>query len=122
MNILIIEDNAIQAMSVEMMVKKMGYQSVQKALNVNQASKMVESFKPDILLVDIHLDSDVTGVDIVKQAQLKSDVSVIYISGNTDFKYKEMISETSFVDFMCKPVDFNRLELLLSEISGSLVE
>jgi two-component system, response regulator PdtaR len=122
MNILIIEDNAIQAMSVEMMVKKMGYQSVQKALNVNQASKMVESFKPDILLVDIHLDSDVTGVDIVKQAQLNNDVSVIYISGNTDFKYKEMISETSFVDFMCKPVDFNRLELLLSEISGSLVE
>ncbi len=122
MNILIIEDNAIQAMSMEMMVKKMGYLSVQKALNVNQASKMVESFKPDILLVDIHLDSDITGVDIVKQAQLNEDVAVIYISGNTDLKYKEMISETSFIEFMCKPVDFNRLEFLLTEFSGSLVK
>jgi len=32
MNILIIEDNAIQAMSLEMMVKKMGFQSVKKSI------------------------------------------------------------------------------------------
>lgn len=122
MNILIVEDNAIQAMSLEMMVEKMGFHSVQKALNVNQALEMVEAYNPAIMLVDIHLDSDITGVDIVKKAQRNNDVFVIYISGNTDFKYKEMISETTYVDFMCKPVDFNRLELLLTEISSSLVE
>ena len=122
MNILIIEDNAIQAMSLEMMVKKMGFQSVKKILNGNQAMELIDNFKPDILLVDIYLDSDITGVDIVKQAQKNSDISVIYISGNSNLKCKEMVSETTYIDFLSKPVNYKRLELLLTEITSSVAE
>ena len=122
MNILIIEDNAIQAMSLEMMVKKMGFQSVKKVLNGNQAMELIDNFKPDILLVDIYLDSDITGVDVVKKAQKNSDISVIYISGNSNLKCKEMVSETTYIDFLSKPVNYNRLELLLTEITSSVAE
>lgn len=122
MNILIIEDNAIQAMSLEMMVKKMGFQSVKKVLNGNQAMELIDNFKPDVLLVDIYLDSDITGVDVVKKAQKNSAISVIYISGNSNLKCKEMVSETTYIDFLSKPVNYNRLELLLTEITSSVVE
>lgn len=105
MRILIIEDNAIQALTLETIVKRLGFHEVEKAYSPTQADKIMETFKPDLMFVDINLGAERTGVDIVRNAQRKRSVSVLYITGNSDSHHKALADETDYIDYMIKPID-----------------
>ena len=122
MKILIIEDNSLQAMILEMMIKKMGFEKVQKALNGSSAEKLLKEYRPDVMLVDINLDTNISGIDLVKNIPKQHKPVVIYISGNSDDHYKQMAAETNYLDFLIKPIDFKELEALLTKISTSSPE
>jgi response regulator of citrate/malate metabolism len=111
---LIVEDNAIQALSLEMFIKQLGFDQVRKTHSAKDAMEIVESFSPELMLVDINLNSEITGIDIVKKAQELGDVKVIYISGNSDILHKESASDTEFISYLIKPVEFDSLRELLS--------
>lgn len=115
MRILIIEDNAIQALTLEMIVKRLGISEVEKAYSPRQAYEILENFTPDLMLVDINLDSDETGIDIVKKVQLSTTVRVLYITGNSDIYHKNEAAGTNYIGYLIKPIDPSRLEQTLIE-------
>lgn len=110
MRVLIIEDNAIQALALEMMVKRLGFERVEKVYSAEQAYELVENFQPDLMLVDINLGSEITGIDIVKEVQNKFSVNVLYITGNSDIRHKEIADETDFIGYLIKPIDPDKLK------------
>ncbi|MDX1640303.1 MAG: response regulator [Balneolaceae bacterium] len=115
MRILIIEDNAIQALSLEVIVKRLGFSEVEKAYSAKQAYKILEDFKPDLMLVDINLGTEETGIDVVKKVQENSPVRVLYITGNSDSHHKKLIAETVFIGYLIKPIEPSKLEQILLE-------
>lgn len=115
MRILIIEDNAIQALTLEMIVKRLGFSEVKKAYSAQKAFEILENFEPELMLVDINLGSVETGVDIVKFAQERFPARVLYISGNSDIYHKSLANETDYIDYLIKPIDPHKLELILIE-------
>lgn len=115
MKILIIEDNAIQALTLEMIVNSLGFSEVEKAYSAQKAFEILEDFEPDLMLVDINLGSVETGVDIVKNVQKRFPVRVLYITGNSDTYHKNLANETDYIGYMIKPIDPNKLEKILVE-------
>lgn len=115
MKLLIIEDNAIQALTIEMIVKRLGFQEVQKAYSAKTAYKILEDFEPNIMLVDINLGTEETGIDIVKKVQQKIPARVLYITGNSDLHHKNKADGTNYFGYMVKPIDPKKLEKILSE-------
>lgn len=115
MRILIIEDNAIQALSLQMIVKRFGFSEVEKVFSAQEAMEYIEEFKPDLMLVDINLGSKISGIDIVKKAQKKRKVQVMYISGNSDSHHKKIADETNHIGYLIKPIDPIKLEKVLKE-------
>lgn len=115
MRILIIEDNAIQALTLEMIVKRLGFTEVQKAYSPKQANEILENFTPGLMLVDINLGSEETGVDIVKRVQQKTPVRVLYITGNSDSHHKSLANETNYFGYMIKPIDPFQVEQILQK-------
>ena len=115
MKILIIEDNAIQALTLETIVKRLGFDQVEKAYTAHQAYEILDRFKPDLMLVDINLGSEETGIDVVKKVQEKHPVRVLYITGNSDLHHKSKAEETDFIDYMIKPIDPRKIEKILVE-------
>ena len=105
MRILIIEDNAIQALTLEMIVKRLGFTEIEKAYSPEQAYEILENFHPDLMLVDINLGTEVTGVDIVKKVQKEHFVRVLYITGNSDSHHKQLANQTDYFGYMIKPID-----------------
>lgn len=105
MRILIIEDNAIQALTLEMIVKRLGFNEVEKAYSPKQAYEKLENFLPDLMLVDINLGTEETGVDIVKKVQENHSVRVLYITGNSDTYHKKLAKQTDYFEYMVKPID-----------------
>ena len=115
MRILIIEDNAIQALTLEMIVQRLGFTKVEKAYSPSQAYDILENFTPDIMLVDINLGTEETGVDIVKKVQQKNPVRVLYITGNSDSHHKNLANETDYFGYMIKPIDPFQVKKILQK-------
>ncbi len=115
MRILIVEDNAIQALSLQMIIKRLGYSEVEKVFSAQQALEFIEEFEPHLMLVDINLGSKISGIDVVKKAQEKRDVRVVYITGNSDDHHKKIAGETNHIGYLIKPIDPGKLEKVLSD-------
>lgn len=117
MRVLVIEDNAVLSLTLEVMLKKMGFSKIQKAYTPKEALAMIDEFEPDLLLVDINLDSDLSGIDIVRIAQEKHTLSVVYTTANSDQYHRELAKETQHDAYLIKPLNFRTLSSAIETIN-----
>lgn len=117
MRVLVIEDNAVLSLTLEVMLKKMGFLEIRKAYTPNEALSLIEEFEPDLLLVDINLDSDLTGIDIVRIVQENRQISVVYTTANSDTYHRELAKETPHEAYLIKPLNYNTLSSALESVS-----
>jgi CheY-like chemotaxis protein len=104
-NILIVEDEMIQSILLEKLIKSLGYKVIGKATTGADAIEMALKLKPDVITMDISLQDDIDGIMATKSIQDKSMIPVIYISGNSDQYNYQRAEKTNFIDFIPKPVN-----------------
>ena len=79
--ILIIEDEAIIAMDIEGIISEMGHSSVGNARTHEAAVEIVGNETPDLILADIQLADNSSGVDAVNEIlSIHKDIPVIFIT------------------------------------------
>lgn len=108
--ILIVEDEFIVANDLKIMLTKAGYLICGTASSVVQARQIIESKKPDWVLLDIMLKGDLNGIDLAWEL-LEQKVPFLYISANTNQSILEAVKETQPYGFMVKP--FREKDLLV---------
>lgn len=104
-NILIVEDEMIQSILLEKLIKSLGYKVVGKVTTGADAIEMALKLQPDVITMDISLQDDIDGIMATRSIQDKSMIPVIYISGNSDQYNVERAEKTNFIDFIPKPVN-----------------
>ncbi|MDX1639917.1 MAG: response regulator, partial [Balneolaceae bacterium] len=102
--ILIVEDDMLLSLVEERLIEKLGYRVAGKTGSGREAVQMVKDVQPDLILMDIILKDDMDGIEAMEQIREISDVSVIYLSGNSDRYNYERAKQTDFVDYLVKPV------------------
>lgn len=81
MRILVVEDEALVAMELEMMIALAGHKVVAQADDLASALAALEAGLPDLALVDIQLAQGCSGLDVA--AALKAHhVPVVFATGN----------------------------------------
>lgn len=120
MRVLVIEDNAVLSLTLEVMLKKLGFSDIRKAYSPKEALAVIEEFEPELLLVDINLDSDLSGIDIVRIAQKKRPISVVYTTANSDQYHRELAKETPHEAYLIKPLNFRILSSAIEELGFKL--
>lgn len=120
MRVLVIEDNAVLSLTLEVMLKKLGFSEIRKAYSPKEALAVIEEFEPELLLVDINLDSDLSGIDIVRIAQKKRPISVVYTTANSDQYHRELAKETPHEAYLIKPLNFRILSSAIEELGFKL--
>ena len=83
--ILIVEDQFIEANNLQMILEKAGYSVCTIARSVPIALEVVETEKPDMVLVDIFLHGNLTGIDLARKLREK-DIAFVYLSANSNKK------------------------------------
>lgn len=79
--VMIIEDEAIIAMDLEAIVSEMGHQITGVARTETAAIDLAQREKPDLILSDIHLADDSSGIDAVNRIlAAHGDCPVIFIT------------------------------------------
>lgn len=117
MRVLIIEDDIVLAMSLVIMLKKLGYTDVSKVHTGEQALETLVEFKPDLMLVDIMLGEGISGIDVVKKVQGKENMPVIYITGNSDNYHRNLADNTDYLSYLIKPITFNELKKAIDKLN-----
>ncbi len=83
-NILIVEDESIVAKDIQNSLRKLGYIVVGICSTGEDAIKATEELKPDMILMDIMLKGDMSGIEAATQIREKHNIPVIYLTAYAD--------------------------------------
>ena len=100
--ILIVEDQFIEAKSLNVILTNAGYSTCSIARSVAAALSIIEKEKPDLVLVDIFLQGEGTGIDLGKILNEKN-MAFVYLSANSNRQILEEAKSTKPYGFMVKP-------------------
>ena len=78
--ILIIEDEAVVALSLKMIALSYGYEVAGLATNYSDAIRIAEKSLPDLILADIKIKGDKDGIETARAIKEICGSSVIFIS------------------------------------------
>ena len=107
--VLIIEDEPIIALNLKMILEKKGFEVVGQAGNFKDAQELFCANKPDIILSDIKLENDESGIEVVKSLKKINDFKVIYLTSCGDDTMIEKAIETNPIAYITKPFKVNDL-------------
>ena len=111
LNILIVEDQFLEAENLSIILKNAGHTVLGIAKSVDQAIGLLKKCNPDIVLVDILLKGDLSGIDLAHILD-KKNIPFIFLSANSNATTFEQAIVTKPYGFLVKP--FREKELLLT--------
>jgi two-component system, LytTR family, response regulator LytT len=108
-NILIVEDESIVAKDIQHSLKKLGYTVVGICSNGEDAIKSAEEMSPDLVLMDIMLKGDMSGIEAADQIRQRMNIPVIYLTAYADESTLNKAKVTEPYGYIIKP--FKEIDL-----------
>ncbi|WP_161946296.1 hybrid sensor histidine kinase/response regulator [Desulfonatronum thiosulfatophilum] len=102
--VLIVEDDALLAMGVEDMVTRFGYHALSPVATGAEAVATAQAMRPDLVLMDINLADQMTGINAAERIQTFADIPIIYLSGHSGDPMLEQAKLTRPYGYLVKPV------------------
>ena len=110
---LIVEDEAISALSLEMELQHVGFNAVDIVASAELALRYIKNKKPDVVLMDLRLAGRMNGIEATRTISEKYHIPVIIITGYPDKQLSDSVKNLHHVRYLAKPL---RTEVLLNEI------
>ncbi|MDP3855753.1 response regulator [Phenylobacterium sp.] len=80
LRVLIVEDEAIVAMSLESLIEDFGFEVCAIASTGEQAVALAASLRPDLILMDVNLIGDMDGVEAARRARKVVDARIVFVT------------------------------------------
>jgi|GEM_PF-1736437 len=107
--ILLVEDEAITALNIKRNLEKRGYEVIGPAISSEQAIELTEENNPDLILMDIILQSEKDGIDTAKVINENFSIPIIYQTAHTDEATLKRAKETKPSGYIIKPINEKEL-------------
>lgn len=101
--ILIVEDEVLIANDLKSSVQKFGFKNVIMAHDEKKAIELIEELKPDLVLLDIFLDEQKSGLKIGDWLHKKHKIPFMYITSHSDLTVIQEIINTAPAGYITKP-------------------
>ncbi|NJB69651.1 DNA-binding LytR/AlgR family response regulator [Saonia flava] len=119
--ILIVEDNVIIADDMQSMLEEIGYEIVDNVIVYEQAEEVLKTKEVDLVLIDIILASDKTGIDLGKLIRKKYNIPFIFVTSNSDRATVENAKTVKPNGYLVKPFEqqdlYTSIEIALSNFN-----
>ncbi|WP_343690941.1 sigma 54-interacting response regulator [Chitinophaga sp.] len=109
--ILIVEDQFVEADYLRLLLEQAGYGITGIARSVAQAQEMIRTKKPDFVLLDIFLKGEETGIDLARILAV-DNIPFVYLSANSNEDVLNEAKQTQPYGFLVKP--FREKDLLVA--------
>ncbi len=114
MRVLIIDDEMNICLSLKNILEDEDY-ICEYALNSKNGMHKVESFSPDVILLDVRLDG-ANGIDVLKEIKESNpEIIVIMISGHSGIKEAVQAMRLGAYDFLEKPLSLTKIRVIIKK-------
>jgi len=107
--VIVVEDERIVALHMKQQLLKLGYDVVAVAATGEKALKAIAELHPDIVLMDIHIEGDMDGIEVASRIGGSQGTPVIYLSAYSEESTLERARATKPYGYLVKP--FSEREL-----------
>lgn len=111
MRILVIEDEAIFANTLEIMLNEMGYELIQITDNSEEFMRLFTAAKPDLVLLDINVRGSLDGIQLAEKIQQSTfAVPCIFMTAYDSPEIFSRAKETNPAAYVTKPFTAKQLQ------------
>ena len=115
--IVIVEDESITALHLATQLRNLGYQVVALAHSGPRAIEHALARRPHVVLMDIHLQGSMDGIDAARHIQAAVPIPVVYMSAQADAATLERLQTTTqAAGFVPKPIHLPTLHATLQRV------
>ncbi|MGB3532384.1 MAG: ATP-binding protein [Microcoleaceae cyanobacterium] len=111
--ILVVEDEAIIAEHIAILLTNMGYCVPSIAASGEDAVDLAEQLKPDLVLMDIMLQGEIDGVEAAQKISDRLAIPIVYLTANADDKTLKRASSTLPFGYLIKPFKAKELQVTI---------
>jgi two-component system response regulator LytT len=112
----VVEDQMIIQLDLCHLLKDLGYEVVNVAVSYEQTLAQLEQMKPDLLILDILLKGEKTGIDIAHEVNRLYQIPFVYLTSHSDFATVEKAHATHPKGYILKPFTRSEIVTVLQEI------
>jgi DNA-binding LytR/AlgR family response regulator len=109
--ILTIEDDLLVAEDLKNKLSSLGYSVVGNASSLKEATELVYTHSPDIVIADIQIDGAKDGIDTIHEIYKSYKCPVIYLTANSDATTVKRAMATSPAAFLLKPYKISEFSI-----------
>jgi PAS domain S-box-containing protein len=111
--IILVEDEAIVAEDLRRNLERLGYEVVAVAASGEQALVDINTHRPDLVLMDIVLQGDLSGIDTAEIIRQQEHLPVIYLTAHSDPVTLERAKISEPYGYVLKPFDERELHSII---------
>ncbi len=118
MKILAIDDQQLVLLPLKKKLSELGY-SIQVETDALKGLELYDSFKPDLVIVDINMPS-ISGLEIIKyiRERRNSQTPIMVLSGNVEDEMITKSFDLGIDDYMKKPLSLNEVCARIKRLIG----
>lgn len=111
--ILVVEDEALTALEIQSKLELWGYEVIDIVSSGEDAVEKALEMKPDLILMDIMLRGDISGIEAAKLIKEKMDISLIYLTAYCNPETFQGAKITQPHAYLIKPFEENELKFAI---------
>ncbi|MGE0567560.1 MAG: LytR/AlgR family response regulator transcription factor [Bacteroidia bacterium] len=102
--ILIVEDEVLIAEDLKDTLRSFGVKQIELAHSSDEAKVKLSSFKPDLILLDIRMDTEFDGLNFAAFVNSESKIPFIYVTAHSNVAMIKEILKSVPAGYITKPV------------------
>src|SRR5271157_5607698 len=112
-SVLVVEDDAILATHLVDILVQYGYDVQPPVATGDEAIKEAKRSEPDIILMDIRLIGEMSGITAAKKIRETMDIPVIYLTAYSDEQRLQEVMSSEPYGYLIKPVQNRELRMTI---------
>ncbi len=104
-SVFVLEDNPVTAQDLSEILAESGMEVLKICYSAEDALLVLQDLEPDVLLVDIMLRGQMTGIEFTEKVLQTRAIPVVYLTASSDQKTVRRAIDTHPSSFLTKPFD-----------------
>ncbi len=118
LSVLVVEDERIISLALASMLRGLGYQVAACVASGEEALEASERLKPDLVLLDIHLEGKLDGIATAQALRERHGPPVVFTSAYTDAATRDRAMALAPLAFLSKPISPQDIRHLVAGLAA----
>lgn len=121
LRILIVENEGLVGCDMAAFLNDLGYRVIGTCSTSEDALRLYDDLRPDLVLMDVHLDGPVDGIETALRLQKRGPVAIVYVTACADLETVNRARKTHPQGYLLKPFSHDELRLTV-EVAAARVQ